>query len=329
MTDSRFPKRNYAPRPKATGAAARRPAGDRRPPLERRPPGAARAPASDAPARPDPLPPAAAAPVPAVVPPQGVQAHTAWDRQATWYDALQGADGDDFYRELILPAVLKRLAVRSGERVLDLGCGQGVLGRALAAQGISSVGIDASPALIGAARSRAGALESHLLGDARRAAAILKAANVPVPFAHAALIMALQDLDPLAPVLHEVAAATAPGGRVVIALTHPCFRIPRLSSWGWDAEKSVQYRRMDGYMSAVAAPIRTHPGKAPAGDSTTSFHRPLSTYINACGGSGLAVTAADELCSHRRGTRGPKFGAEDRAAREFPLFIVLTCVRIR
>jgi len=41
------------------------------------------------------------------------------------------------------------------------------------------------------------------------------------------------------------------------------------------------------------------------------------------------VTAADELCSHRRGTRGPKFGAEDRAAREFPLFIVLTCVRIR
>ena len=81
-------------------------------------------------------------------------------------------------------------------------------------------------------------------------------------------------------------------------------------------------------MSPLALPIRTHPGTPRDTSSTTSFHRPLSTYLTALGDAGLGVVACEELCSHRRGTKGPRYGAEDRAAKEFPVFLVLTAVRL-
>lgn len=288
-----FPRRDYRPRPRK-----------RDHPVE----AAAEAPAAAGPRR------VAAAPA----------ADTAWEAGASWYDQVVGADGDDFYQRLLLPAVLARLAAKPGQRVLDVACGNGVLGRALAAAQVASTGIDASPALIEAARRRAGPLEQHLVGDARRLDAVLPGLVVD----HAALVMCLQDLDPVAPVLAGVARAVHPGGRVVMALSHPCFRIPRRSSWGWDAEQMGQYRRLDGYLSPFAVPIRLHPGQVADTTSTRSFHRPLSAYLEACGTAGLGVVGCDELCSHRRGTRGRRSAAEERALSEFPLFLVLTAVRV-
>ena len=258
-------------------------------------------------------------------PRKNAAAATAWEQPAQWYDSLVGAEGDDFYQKLILPTVLKRLDPKAGQTVLDVACGQGVLGRVLAAKGVKSLGVDASPSLIESARTRAGPLETHAVGDARKLADAVPAGTQAD---HAALVMCLQDLDPIGPVLAGTAALMKRGGRVVIALTHPCFRIPRRSLWGWDEEQGMQYRRLDGYLSPLSVPIKIHPGKPEDPTRTTSFHRPISTYLSALGTAGLGVTAADELCSHRRGTRGIRSAAEDLSAREFPVFLVLTAVRI-
>jgi SAM-dependent methyltransferase len=237
---------------------------------------------------------------------------------------LQGERGDDFYTALVLPAVLRQLRAREGESVLDVCCGQGVLGRVLNDHGIRSLGIDASPTLIAAATSRARPLERYRLGDARALSKVLGDER----FDHAALVMALQDLDPIQPVLAGIAAAVRPGGRVVMVMTHPVFRIPRRTTWGFDEDTGVQYRRLDGYLSPMRLPIRTHPGMPNDTTATSTFHRPLHTYLNACGAAGLGIIACEELCSHRRGTKGPRFGAEDRAAKEFPVFLVLTAQRL-
>jgi 2-polyprenyl-3-methyl-5-hydroxy-6-metoxy-1,4-benzoquinol methylase len=50
--------------------------------------------------------------------------------------------------------LLEMLAPRPGERILDLGCGDGALTEKLAAFGCEVVGVDASPEQVEAARAR-------------------------------------------------------------------------------------------------------------------------------------------------------------------------------
>ena len=64
-------------------------------------------------------------------------------------------------------AVLDVLSARSGERILDLGCGDGALTEKLMSVGCDVVGVDASDAMVAAARARgvdAHVADAHALG---------------------------------------------------------------------------------------------------------------------------------------------------------------------
>ena len=60
--------------------------------------------------------------------------------------------------------VLDLLAPKPGERILDLGCGDGVLTQRLIEAGCDVVGVDADPAMVAAARAKG--LDARI-GDAR------------------------------------------------------------------------------------------------------------------------------------------------------------------
>lgn len=258
---------------------------------------------------------------------------THWDRVAAWYDGLVGQKGSDYHRTIVMPGALRLLDVAPGQQVLDIGCGQGVFCRLLAESGARALGIDASAELIEAAQRRS-ALDPTRRG-ARTApprfqladATKLDALREPV-FDAASCLLAIQNIDPIEPVFAGCARLLRPGGRLVVVMTHPAFRIPRQSGWGWDEARQLQFRRVDHYLSPLRVPIQTHPGADPE-IYTWSFHRPIASYVAALAAAGLVLDALEEWPSDRSSQPGARSRAENRSRREIPLFLALRALKPR
>ena len=253
---------------------------------------------------------------------------TDWNGVANWYDDLVGDGGSEFHREVVIPGTLRLLAAAKGDRVLDVACGQGVLCRALAAAGVEATGVDAAIDLIRAARDRQAGVPADVppvtyqVGDARDLS-FLKSDS----FAAAACVLAVQNIHPLGGLLGGIARCLRPGGRAVLVMNHPAFRIPKSTGWGWDAGANVQYRRVDHYLQPRKIPIVTHPGSEPD-KYTWTFHKPIGAYVKALRHAGLLVDAIEEWPSHKRSDSGPRAGAENTAREEIPMFMAIRAVRV-
>lgn len=251
------------------------------------------------------------------------QTNSSWETSAKWYDDTVGEKGHYFHAEVILPKLLPLMHFDTfpNPKVLDLACGQAVLARHLP-ESLPYVGLDLSRSLIESAKKRkTGKNQQFYLADITQTLPI-KEKN----FTHATILLALQNVaDPIA-VFNNVSAHLISGGFLFIVLNHPCFRIPRQSSWGIDEEKKIQYRRLDRYMEPLQIPISTHPGKKDE-SHTMSFHFPLSYYFHALKKAGFVVTDLDEWISNKEST-GKKARMENRARNEFPLFMMIIAQKI-
>lgn len=105
-------------------------------------------------------------------------------------------------------AVLDLLDPKPGERILDLGCGEGSLTEQIAARGAAVVGIDSSPDMVAAARARG--LDARLM----KGEALTFESEFDAVFSNAALHW-MRDQDR---VLGGVARALTGGGRFVAEL---------------------------------------------------------------------------------------------------------------
>lgn len=255
----------------------------------------------------------------------GPAAATSWDPLAAWYDGWVGEGGSEHHRQVAVPATLRLLDPQPGESILDIGAGQGVLVPPVVAAGASYTGIDASPRLLEMARRRHGANTRFLLGDARKLSALpgLKAGS----FDACVFLLSIQDMDPLEPVLACAAWALRAGGRAVLLLTHPAFRVPRQSGWGWDEGRKLVYRRVDRYLTPLPVPMKALPGKDTQA-TTRSFHRPLQAYINGLAEHGLWTDRLEELPGHKLATGTTSIRAENLARQEIPLFLGLRARKV-
>jgi SAM-dependent methyltransferase len=246
---------------------------------------------------------------------------TSWDRVADRYREFSARRGPEFVVRVVYPEVMKSLGSIRGRRVLDVGCGTGAFARRLAARGAEVLGLDASPRTVEIARrdaKEAGLDPAPIfeVGEAHDPGAFPRRT-----FDAATLVLSLQRMEHPEKVLWNVAMALKPGGRLVLALSHPCFRITGSTYWGWDPDQQVQFRRVDRYRSSHRIEVPASPGND-AGASCTSLHLPLERLFGALRSADFHVVDLVEPVSDLV-LEGGRTGAENRARQEIPLFLVL------
>ena len=233
-----------------------------------------------------------------------------WDNVASWYDGWVGKHGSDHHCKLAIPALLNCLDLNDRTKLLDIGCGSGVLAPYIAERGADYTGIDISPKLIATAKRHHKGKGKFKVGDARKLSGIF----APRSFDTCTFLLSIQDINPLETTIRQVYNILLDGGTLVMLLVHPCFRIPRQSGWGYEKARKLQYRRIDRYLTPLKIPMKQHKRGV-----TISFHRPLSAYINTPGECGFMIDKLDEITGYQSG--GNK--AERRANEEFPLFMAI------
>jgi ubiquinone/menaquinone biosynthesis C-methylase UbiE len=257
---------------------------------------------------------------------------TSWGKAADWYDGLlERGEGSTYQRELILPNLIRLFAVRDGAKVspraaeqktiLDLACGQGFFSRAFAEHGARIIGVDISKELIEIAKRHGSPNITYHVALADKISFVGDGGVDAV-----LIVLALQNIENVKGVFSECARVLKPEGKLVIVLNHPAFRVPKRSSWGWDSEKKIQYRRIDGYLSESIEQIDMHPGANPK-EKTVSFHRPLQFYAKTLANAGFSIARIEEWNSHKKSESGPRAKAEDEARKEIPLFLMIEAAK--
>lgn len=240
---------------------------------------------------------------------------TTWENVSGWYDEIVSAEGHFYHKEVILPALLPYLKEKN-VRIIDLGCGQGILERQIPKE-IDYLGVDGSKSLISAAQKRASSKKHQFLVQD-----LTQPFPVEQKFTHAIFLLSLQNMADCVAALKNAKAALVKGGKLLLILNHPCFRIPRQSHWGVDEGKKMQFRRMDSYMSELEIPIQQKPSAGKKSIVTYSYHMPLSSLMKCLAKAGFAITTIEELCSTKKSVGG-KSKMENRARKEFPLFMLI------
>lgn len=194
---------------------------------------------------------------------------TAWQEGAdAWVRWARSPDLDDDFWRFHLPRFL-HLLPPPGRLTVDMGCGEGRLGRILAAAGHHIIGCDTAFPLVKAAA------EAPPAG----AVVVADAARLPIRDHQADLVIAfmcLHDFDDMAAAIAEAARVLAADGKLAVALLHPVLT----------ARLARTYAAEGPYTLAVekAGQVMTYQGR----------HRPLTAYTTALAAAGLVIETIGE-----------------------------------
>jgi 2-polyprenyl-3-methyl-5-hydroxy-6-metoxy-1,4-benzoquinol methylase len=220
----------------------------------------------------------------------------AWNQNAGFWDERMG-EGNDFVEVLIWPATERLLELRSGERVLDVACGNGLSSRRLAAMGAEVVAFDFAEEMIAHALERTtehiDRIE-YLVLDATDEAALLALGEGR--FDAAICNMALFDMAEIEPLMCALARLLRPGGRFVFSVLHPCFNSPHMALVAEQEDRAgdivtIYSVKVFSYITPTvthAAAMRGQP------KPQLIFHRPLEGLLGLGFDAGFVLDGLEE-----------------------------------
>jgi len=225
---------------------------------------------------------------------QNSHVQRAWNANAEFWDGRM-AEGNDFLNLLVWPAVERLLRPRTGERLLDVACGNGVTSRRLANAGARVTAFDFSEGLIELAKKRVG--QAHIdyrIVDAANRAELLELGTAS--FDGVLCNMALMDMADIDPLMNALPSLLRTNGRFVFSVLHPCFNNPSTIQMGELEDRggalvttySVKISRYLTPYSQTGLAIPGQPVPHPY------FHRPLSALLAPALKAGLVLDAVEE-----------------------------------
>jgi 2-polyprenyl-3-methyl-5-hydroxy-6-metoxy-1,4-benzoquinol methylase len=221
-----------------------------------------------------------------------------WNAKAAFWDERMGAEGNAFQRMLVGPATERLLALREGELVLDVACGNGVMARRLAALGAQVVACDFSEVFVERARARtAPQLRERIeytVADATDAGQLLVLGEGR--FDAVVCNMAFMDMATLEPLLRAAHRLLKPEGRFVFCIMHPCFNNPSHHKLAEEEDHGgqivVTYSiKTSSYLRPTVEKGGGMPGEP---EPHYYFHRSLSDLLSACFGAGFVLDGLEE-----------------------------------
>ena len=203
-----------------------------------------------------------------------------WEEHADAWIRWARASPHDGFAEGTWPALRELLPPPGPGTVVDLGCGEGRGSRELRALGYRVVGADYSPTLTRAARASCPAIP------------VVRADAAALPFTgrSADLVvacMSLLDFDDFEGAVTEIGRVLRPRGQLCLAVVHPFISAQDEGTlhtpWSRFSRPYLQTRRYTDRVERDGLAM-----------TFSSMHRPLSAYITALAGQGLAITALAE-----------------------------------
>ncbi len=217
-----------------------------------------------------------------------------WEDNAGFWDERMGAEGNDFHRLLVRPAVERLLGDVGGQRVLEIACGNGLFARRLAHLGAQVVATDTSSAMLERARVHDSAGIEYRELDAADAAQL---DSLPESgFGAVVCNMALMDMADIGPLAVALPRLLKQDGRFVFSITHPCFNTLGARFIHEFEDRSGVAHEASGVQITRYATAATGEGVAIYGQPAKQlyFDRPLNGLLRPFFESGLAVDGLEE-----------------------------------